>query len=355
MIVIAQQVLDPSGIGGVSEEYNALMNSSLKNVYDFKPIILKKITRGLNYKTIKFYYDSYKKINPDIIQIRGAAIDSLNAVIAAKLYAKSKILVCVHGMYSDLIYVSKVKHFISKNIIEPIIFFLSDGISCVCANAEKKAVFKRYKSKMLPYVYNRGKNFDDFFQFRDNYRKEFNLKKNDILGIYVGRITKEKGIDFLVKALIKLNGYKNFKFFIIGDGDYLEEAKKMIIENELDNNILFFGYQKNVTKYLIAGDIFIQPSLHENHSISLLEASASKMAIICTNVGGNSEIISDRHGILIPPMNVNNMVYAIKKLLDNTKIIEDLAEKAYVFQKNKFNENIINKQLDNVYQRLLDK
>lgn len=354
MITVAQQVLDPKGIGGVSSEYNALMKSSLTSKYNFVPVILRDIKPGLDFSTMKFYYRSYKNIKPDIIHIRGAAIDSLNAIIPAFFYSKAKILVTVHGMYSDLVYISKLKKFISKNIIEKLIFSLSDGISCVYEKAQDRKIFKKYRKKMLQYVYNRGKNFDQLFQNRNLYRKELNVEDDEIIGVYIGRITKEKGIDILLKALKKIEN-KNFKFFIVGDGQFLNEAKKYVIEENMKEKVFFLGAQNDIYRYLIAGDIFVQPSLHENHSISLLEAAASKISIICTDVGGNKEIVCDKGGVIISSNNIDQLVGAIKELISNEQKRKEYSTNEYNYQKEKFNDKVVDYQLDKLYQQLLER
>ncbi len=80
-------------------------------------------------------------------------MESLNAVLGAKLSGRGKILVTVHGMFSDLVYYSPIKRWVCRYLVEPMIFGLSDGISCVYEQASQRDVFRRYKKKMLPFVY----------------------------------------------------------------------------------------------------------------------------------------------------------------------------------------------------------
>ena len=89
-IKVLHQVLDPSGVGGVSAEFRALKRSRLSEKYDFDAMILKNFHSGVNFHDIKFYYKRIKEIKPDIVHIRGAAVDGLNAVIAARLAGNVK-------------------------------------------------------------------------------------------------------------------------------------------------------------------------------------------------------------------------------------------------------------------------
>lgn len=159
-VKVLHQVLDPTGAGGVSAEFRALSASSLSSKYDFDAMILNDMHPGVNFHDIMFYYKHIKEKRPQIVHVRGAAVDGLNAIIAARLAGHCKVLTTVHGMYSDLVYISKAKRWVSKNIIERAIYTLSHGISCVCKNATDRSYFDKYRKKMLPFVYNRIPTYD---------------------------------------------------------------------------------------------------------------------------------------------------------------------------------------------------
>lgn len=348
-IKVVQQVLDPSGSGGVSAEYRALKQSGLNFEYEFEPMILMNPHNGLNIKDIYFYYKFLIKSRPDIVHIRGAAPDGLNAVIASKLSGKCKTLVSVHGMYSDLVYINPIKKKISYHIIEKLIFALADGISCVCKNANDRKRFDRYRKKMLPFVYNRMPDYNGMNKnlIRTQIRKKLNIDNTTCVGIYVGRITKEKGMEYLKSALENAN--EDMKFLIVGDGQYLDDFKT--IEKK---NIVFLGNQSDVYQYLFASDFFALPSLHENHSIALLEAAAAGLPIIATNVGGNNEIVQDNvTGILIPPKNYKALSDAINDLYNNTSLRERFKEAIMQLEYEQFKSNSVDMQLRYVYQNIM--
>lgn len=349
-IKVLQQVLDPSGSGGVSAEYRALQQSSLCDEYEFVPMILMQHHKGLNKKDIGFYYNTIKQERPDIVHIRGAAPDGLNAVIAAKLAGNCKILVSVHGMYSDLVYISNIKRWVSRNIIERLTFVLADGISCVCKNANDRKIFDKYRAKMLPFVYNRIPDYSGLNStaVRIQMRKELGIDANTVVGVYVGRVTKEKGMELLNKALQDMPC--NFKMLIVGEGDYLQEFRQTA-----NKNIIFTGNQKDIYRYLFAGDFFLLPSLHENHSISLLEAAASGLPIIATNVGGNAEIVKDKvNGLLIEPKRDDLLSEAINELATNTNLREKLAQSGSSEIYDIFKNDKVDLQLSSAYKQVLE-
>ena len=354
-IKVLHQVLDPSGAGGVSAEYRALANSTLTEVYDFEPMILKDFHAGLNFRDIAFYYKYIKKTNPDIIHIRGAAVDGLNAIIAAKFANKGRILVTVHGMYSDLVYISPVKRWISKNIIERLSFRLADGISCVCQHATERRYFKPYSKKMLPFVYNRMPCFNSETkqQYRDEIREKYNIPKEDIVGIYVGRITKEKGLQIMIDSLSQLKPTwpERLSILFVGDGDFKKQLEQSC--TQISNRIYFAGNQKEVVKYYDAGDFFILPSLHENHSISLLEACAAGLPCIATNCGGNTEIVKDGiTGIVIPIQDKNALSVAICTMCRD-EIRAQFSKNISHTDYSEFSDKSVDKALGMVYKEIM--
>ena len=358
--IVLQQALNPVGGGGVSVEFRALQNSSLKDKYQFSPAVLIGSQGGFSLKDIAFYMKIIKEIQPDIIQVRGAAIDGLNAVIAAKLVGKCKIMVCVHGMYSDLVYINRLKKWICKHIVERLIFSLSDGISCVCHAADIRSYFAKYKrkGKMLPFVYNRIPDYSSLNteKARSYIRENLNLTQNAVIGIFCGRVTKEKGMSILLEALTKLdaNWPEDFKMLIVGNGDYLSKFTQGCKTLKNSTSIICVGEQSDVPSYLLASDFFVMPSLHENHSIALLEACAAKLPIISTNVGGNAEIVyHKRNGVLIDKNCPNELCSEIRNMISNTEFRKDTA---LFYEENPFEEfqaEHVDSQLDQAYKILL--
>lgn len=356
-VKVLHQVLDPRGSGGVSSEFRALKNSKLSEDFEFESMILTDFNPGLNLHDIMFYYKYIKKSKPDIIHIRGAAIDGLNAIIAAKLAKTGKILVTVHGMYSDLVYIGKLKKWISKYIIEKLSFHFADGISCVCDSATKRICFKKYQKKMLPYVYNRMPYYDlsKKEQYKNEIRRTYGIPENAVVGIYVGRMTKEKGLKVFLKSIESLQNMwpQNLVLLFVGDGEY-RNTLELACEN-MQGHICFVGNQKEVKKYYAASDFFILPSLHENHSISLLEACAAGLPCIATECGGNQEIIDDGvTGIIIPINDDRALTNALIEMYDEKKR-EWYKNNIISADYSKFSNDSVDDALKTVYEKIMEK
>lgn len=352
---VLHQVLDPSGAGGVSAEFRALKNSKLSEKYDFEAMILNDFHAGINFHDILFYYKHIKKYKPDIVHVRGAAIDGLNAIIAARLYGKCKVLTTVHGMYSDLVYISPFKRWVSKNIVERAIFMLSHGISCVCKKATERKCFDAYRDKMLPYVYNRIPHYDIGLKndCRKLIRSQYEISINDLVCVFVGRMTREKGLLTLEKMFATHVFPDNIVFLFVGDGDY----KKQFEENcqTYKARIIFAGMQKDVKQYYLASDMFLQPSLHENHSISLLEACAAGIPSIATDCGGNSEIVYNAYTGRIVHVDCPNEIYEAIVELCNISVLNQYSKNIKEMDYSQFSDEECDKALDLVYNQILRK
>lgn len=125
--------------------------------------------------------------------------------------------------------------------------------------------------------------------------KEFLPPSNKIIGI-VANIRPIKRIQDLIYAAEKVAAQKkfDFKIAIVGGGDESELAALCKLLNITDK-VIFLGAQKNVEKYLKNFDIAVLTSDSEGLSNSMIEYMAAGKPVVCSNVGGNNELI--KHGL----------------------------------------------------------
>jgi len=129
----------------------------------------------------------------------------------------------------------------------------------------------------------------------DEYRNDLNiqgLSKDDVVGLYVGRLEPEKGIyDFLKAWCAVSKNNKKYKLIIVGSGQYDEIINKLILDNNLNENIFMLGAQTNIQKYTLAVNFGVLPSMHEGLSNTLLEYMASALPVIGTRVSGTEDFV----------------------------------------------------------------
>lgn len=162
-------------------------------------------------------------------------------------------------------------------------------------------------------------------------------KKDDIINIiFARRFFDYRGTRIFADAIEKiLNEYKNINVTVAGDGP---DKEYLHIKLEKFENVSFITYKSDESlKVHSDKHIAIIPTLgSEGTSLSLLEAMASHCAVICTNVGGMTNIVIDKYnGLMINP-DERKLYKSIKLLLDNKKLIEQLSNRAYDTVKNSF-------------------
>jgi glycosyltransferase involved in cell wall biosynthesis len=146
---------------------------------------------------------------------------------------------------------------------------------------------------------------------KDICRKKLNLKKIEKIILFVGRLHPVKGIQYLIDAMVSIEKYdKNAKLLIIGDGEERYNLESYVNKRKLKDSITFIGElpHSELPQYFAASDIFVLPSLSEGFPNVLLEAMASGLPIIATNVGGVPDIIQENiNGFLVEPQNPNEI------------------------------------------------
>lgn len=178
---------------------------------------------------------------------------------------------------------------------------------------------KKFKSKNIRYIPgvgitldNKAKcNLEEIRLIKD----KFNISNKDIVMVAVGELSKRKNHITLIKAISKLNN-KNIKCFICGEGrlrDFLiKETKKLGVSEQVH----IVGFQNNVFNYLSVANLFVFPSLQEGLPVALMEAMTLGVPVIASNIRGNNDLVIDGYnGYLVSPMNVEEYVCAMNKVI----------------------------------------
>lgn len=183
-------------------------------------------------------------------------------------------------------------------------------------------------------------------------RKELGIDKDDkVVGVGV-RLSKQKGISYLIEAvslLIKI--IPEIKLLIVGDGEYKINLKKLSKKMGIKDNVIFTGFRFDIPELLQIMDVYVLPSLWEGHPLVLLEAMAAGKAIVASIIPGNKETVDHGYsGFLVPPKNPKELSHALKKLLVN----EDIRNKIGLAGYEKFNNQFTLHKMINEYQNLYE-
>jgi L-malate glycosyltransferase len=158
-------------------------------------------------------------------------------------------------------------------------------------------------------------------------------KKKKRLGIMkiiaVGRLTEQKDHKTLIAAYYKLihslkDEHKDLpELNIVGDGVLRPELMRYVSSLGINKHVKFLGVRQDIPELLASSDLYIMSSRWEGFSISLLEALASEILIIATDVGSNNEIIKNGvNGILVEPGNPSHLFEAMYRITSDNQLRE---------------------------------
>ena len=166
------------------------------------------------------------------------------------------------------------------------------------------------------------------------------FEKNEFI-VAIGRLTKQKNFKFLINCFQRLVVLvPNLKLVIIGDGEEMQNLKKLILTKKLEGNVFLLGHKQNVFNYLSHAKFFILSSLWEDPGWVLLEAAASNTLILSSDCkNGPSEIIdNNKAGQLFKVDNKQDFIDKFKQFirLDKVQIDKKILfakKKSYLFTK----------------------
>jgi len=171
--------------------------------------------------------------------------------------------------------------------------------------------------------------------------------KNKKFGL-ISRLSEDKNLPMFILSLIDVfKKYPNYKCYLIGTHTkYYDEYLQDIIKiNNLKKNIVFEGYQNNVSKYYEMFDFVILPSVSEGASYNIIESMNYGLPVLCSDVGGNHELIRDEiNGLLFEYSNIKKFE---EKNIYITNYNNQLSNIGYIVNNDTFNNKYINKSIFN--------
>ncbi|NLG60033.1 MAG: glycosyltransferase [Gammaproteobacteria bacterium] len=134
---------------------------------------------------------------------------------------------------------------------------------------------------------------------------------------FVGRLNWAKDLPTLVAAFARVRArYDDVALVLVGEGEERARIESEIAAAGLGDRVFLLGDRHDVPELLAAFSIFAMSSVSEGYSIALLEACASALAIVATEVGGNGEIVKDHiNGLVVPPSDPEALAAALIRLL----------------------------------------
>lgn len=357
-------IISNPGLGGAQSIVKCLIGSQKNHfVYSLKK---SKDNCFSNLGNKSFYYNSYKnfKFNPFII------------LDLYKIIKKNNFKILHIHLVKSLIYASVIKLILPKLKI----IYHEHGLIIASDKTNKPSNSYIWTLKLLnkkinkfimisKYIYdlyinklkidkNKLELLYNFISISDTdklgnndinkLRRKLNITSKHFVVGFAGRLVERKGWkEFLYSAqeLIKQNS--KFKFLIAGVGPDKEKLLSFIQKNELDKNIIYLGFVKNMNNFYSILDCFCMPSHWEPMGLTHLEAQKMRTPIIVTNVHCLDETVSNENCIFIQKNNSKELSSKILTLT-NHKLHYKLTEKGFK-NANKYSLDIYIKKLIKIY------
>ena len=175
----------------------------------------------------------------------------------------------------------------------------------------------------------------------------------DILQIAtIGRLEKQKGHIYLVKALAKLKD-RSWHWHVYGVGSLADELKETARRLGIEKKITWHGVNLNLLEEYANIDVVIQPSLWEGLSLVVMEAMAAARVVIGTPWSVEKMVKDRENGLVVSSSDADGLVQEIVYCLDNPRLLSEIARRARQYAKENCGLDINISKLAEVYQNYL--
>jgi glycosyltransferase involved in cell wall biosynthesis len=190
---------------------------------------------------------------------------------------------------------------------------------------------------------------------KGSFKKEYSIKEDSQIILYLGRINKIKGIDLLIESFKDLTTeFNNVELVIVGpDEGFLSELKNQTRKLDLEDKILFTGplYGEDKFKAFVDADVYVLPSIYETFPISVLEALACAKPVVVTDRCGISDLTC-KCGLVVS-YDKKQLSEVLLELLKDEKLREKLGLEGKKLVTQRFNWSLIAKDLENLYYKVI--
>lgn len=175
---------------------------------------------------------------------------------------------------------------------------------------------------------------------------------------FVGRIVRDKGINELVSAFVRLHEkYPQVRLLLVGPFEKKLDPVLPETEKAIQNHpaIRFMGFQPDVRPFLVASGTLVLPSYREGFPNVVLQAGAMGLPSIVTDINGCNEIIiPNENGVIIPSKDEEALYRAMENFLLHPEEIQRMAKKARSMIASRYDRKVLWEALLKTYKRLID-
>lgn len=173
---------------------------------------------------------------------------------------------------------------------------------------------KKMRAKRVEYVPGVGIDLKKYGQAvvdKAAKRKELGLPNDATVLLSVGELNENENHETVIRAIKDLDVY----YIIAGKGSLQEHLQNVIDEFGMNNKVKLLGFRDDVGELCEIADIYVMPSYIEGLSVALMEAMASGLPCVVSNIRGNTDLIDENGGALFNPHNIEDCKKSLQKVI----------------------------------------
>lgn len=182
---------------------------------------------------------------------------------------------------------------------------------------------EKFKVKRIEYIPGIGIEADRFLRKEDangRKREELGLGAADFVLTSIGELNINKNHEAVLRAIAELKNEK-IKYLICGTGSLKEYLSRLICELNLQDQVYLLGYRNDIADILQSSDCFVHPSLREGLPVSVMEAMASGLPVIASDIRGCRDLIKEgAGGYLFNPLNREELIERIQAVFSSESL-----------------------------------
>lgn len=223
-------------------------------------------------------------------------------------------------------------------------------------NSEELEVLRKWNKPTAKFIHSVGielSKIQDIDINIEEKRNEFNLPFDAKVILSVGELNKNKNHEVILKAISKISNKENLYYIICGEGEKKECLKDLAGSIGIGERLIMPGYRRDIKEILKIADVFVFPSFHEGLAVSMMEAMAASLPVVCSKIRGNVDLIKDGEGgFLIEPTDIDGFKGAIDKILNDDNLKQAMSVKNLDNIKN-FSQERVQGETEEIYRGVM--
>ena len=194
-------------------------------------------------------------------------------------------------------------------------------------------------------------------EWREAIRTQYSIPSDATVFLFVGRITRDKGINELFSATRKLMEQSERVYLLmVGSKENVNSLEQGLYNWSIhENRVIYCGYTNVVEQYIAASDIYVLPSYREGFGSAVIEAEAMQVPVIVSDIPGPTDAMKrDKTGLVVEKGNSESLYKAMKRLHTDKELIERLGDNAFTFATENFEQQELCRRILDDRKRLLE-